>query len=100
MYSLYNSKITLWKCHGYQTYGSREHADIHCSIDARKYDYLDIIGVDIFALNMNSRIECHREDRENLKPANISTHTVYHIIICDQLVVNHHYNRESLETYY
>jgi ankyrin repeat protein len=26
---------------------------------------------------MNSRIKCHREDRENLKPANISTHTVY-----------------------
>jgi hypothetical protein len=25
---------------------------------------------------MNSRIGCHREDRENLKPANISTHTV------------------------
>jgi hypothetical protein len=25
---------------------------------------------------MNLRIECQREDRENLKPANISTHTV------------------------
>jgi phosphatidylinositol kinase/protein kinase (PI-3 family) len=25
---------------------------------------------------MNSRTNCHREDRENLKPANISTHTV------------------------
>jgi hypothetical protein len=62
--------------HGYQTYGSREHTDIHCSINARKYVYLEMIAVEIFALNMNSRIDCHREDRENLKPANISTHTV------------------------
>jgi hypothetical protein len=55
---------------------SISHTDIHCSIEARKYDFLEIIGVEMFALNMNSRIECHREDRENLKPANISTHTV------------------------
>jgi hypothetical protein len=52
------------------------HTDIHCSIEARKYDFSEIIGLEIFALNMNSGIECHREDRENLKPANISTHTV------------------------
>jgi hypothetical protein len=65
-----------------QTYGSREHTeftDTHCSIDVRKYDYLEIIGVEIFALNMNSRIECHREDRENMKRANISTHTVTYV---------------------
>jgi hypothetical protein len=66
---------------------SISHTDIHFSIRARKYDYEEIIGVEIFALNMNSRIECHREDREQLNPANISTHTVFGFFCCKNMLM-------------
>jgi hypothetical protein len=39
-------------------------------LSKRKYDYLEINCVEIVALNMNSRIKSHCEDREKLKSAN------------------------------